>query len=379
MTDGGGGGTTPTFEITGGGYHSCAKALDGTVKCWGDNEFGQSGNGVEPPDGGTTPNVMTPGAVVKLGSGMLHISAGYTHTCALKPDNSVACWGLNGGGQLNGSATPTQSATPVAVSGVTGIVSLGSGFYASCAVQNTGNVKCWGDDSGGQLGDGSKTNNGPKAPVTVQGLNDAVAVSSGGFFACALRKGGAVVCWGQNDVGELGNGGTGESLTPSAVLVSNVAELAVGFEFACARLTDGHVSCWGANDYGQLGNGTSTTNPTPTPVMVSGISDAQSIVAGVFHACAVRSGGNISCWGQNDDGQLGNGQKVADAGTPFPTPSAVTGISNASQMGIVKGFHSCALTQTGAVSCWGANSNGQLGENSTVSNEYSPVNVIGYP
>jgi alpha-tubulin suppressor-like RCC1 family protein len=140
---------------------------------------------------------------------------------------------------------------------------------------------------------------------------------------------------------------------------------------------DGHVSCWGANDYGQLGNGISS-GANPTPVTVNGITDAQSIVAGVFHACAARTGGAISCWGQNDYGQLGNGQKVTDAGAPN-APGAVAGISNATTMGEVKGYHSCALTKTGFVSCWGQNMNGQLGENSMVSNEYSPVNVIGYP
>jgi alpha-tubulin suppressor-like RCC1 family protein len=379
MTDSGGGGPTALFEVSGGGFHSCAKASDGTVKCWGDNEYGQIGNGVTLPDGGPPPNVMTPTTVMSLGTGTLHIGGGYTHQCAIKSDKSVACWGLNSSGQITGSTTPDHTPTPQTVTGVSPAVAIGAGFYSTCAVLDTGAVKCWGDDSGGELGDGTKVASPPKPPVGVQGLTDAVSVSVGGLFACALRKNNSVVCWGQNDRGQLGNGGTGESLTPSAVLVSNAVEIAVGYDFGCARLSDGHVSCWGANDYGQLGNGGSSAGATAMPANVNGISDAQSITAGVWHACAARTGGGISCWGDNDDGELGNGQKVLDAGAPNGTPGAVSGISNANAMGLVKGFHSCALTKTGFVSCWGENVNGELGENSTVSNEYSPVNVIGYP
>jgi alpha-tubulin suppressor-like RCC1 family protein len=290
--------------IAAGGIHSCALTSAGGVKCWGDNRSGQLGDG-------TTTARHTLVAVAGLASGVAAIATGGFHTCALTSAGAVKCWGDNRSGQL-GDGTMTEHNTPLPVSGLSsGVAAITAGDYHTCALTTAGAVKCWGYNSLGQLGDGTTADS--SIPVTVSGLSSGVAaISAGGLHTCALTKAGAVECWGDNREGQLGDGTTTERHAPVAVsgLASGAAAIATGGDHTCARTSTSAVDCWGRNNSGQVGDGTTTERHTP--VAVTGIArDVAAITAGGFHTCALSSSGAITCWGNNPFGQLGDGTKTS--------------------------------------------------------------------
>jgi alpha-tubulin suppressor-like RCC1 family protein len=353
--------------VAAGWGHSCELFPDGTVQCWGDNGYGELGQGIY---GGT---FASPVPVSGLNSAT-GISGSYAATCALLPDQTVKCWGY-GYGQ-----------SPVAISGVSGAVSIsasGSSWSHACAVLATGKVSCWGDNSWGQLGNGSSTppgaNQGSTTAVPVSNISNAIAVAAHAHGTCALLSNGTVQCWGANVAGELGTGTTTGPNTcfppynwpcstipaPAVSGLGNVVAIAAGDgDFVCALLSNGTVSCWGDNSNGQLGDG--TTTPRPAPVAVSGLTGATAVAAGQEHSCALVSGGTVQCWGSNTSGQLGNG-KMSNSLVPV----GVAALSGA--MTISAGnSHSCALLSGGGSRCWGDNTYGQLGNRAAGS---SPIPV----
>jgi alpha-tubulin suppressor-like RCC1 family protein len=351
--------------ITAGSLHTCAMTSGGGVQCWGYNGFGQLGNG-------SGNNSSTPVAVSGLASSVVAITAGRNHTCALTSGGGVQCWGNNFYGEL-GNGSTSDSPTPVAVSGLgSGVVAITAGGLHTCAVTSAGGLQCWGYNFFGELGNGTTTTS--LTPVAVSGLgSDVAAISAGAFHTCALTNGGGVKCWGYNFYAQLGNNSTTNSPTPVAVsgLASGVAAITAGDSHSCAVTSGGGVQCWGWNIYGQLGNGNgSTTSPTPAAVsrLASGV---VAITGGVFHTCALTSGGGVQCWGYNASGQLGNGTTTYGL-----TPVAVNGLTSGAVAISLGTFHTCAMTRGGGVQCWGDNVYGQLG-NTTTTGSLTPVAVSG--
>src|SRR5439155_1249809 len=201
------GALTPT-AVAAGGLHTCMRLPDGTVQCWGRNNFGQLGNG----DGNLTSSSV-PVAVRGLTTAA-GVVTGDAHTCALLGDGTVWCWGRSDDGQLGNGARASAS-TPVPVTNLTGVTAMTAGFYHTCALLPNGTVWCWGRNDEGQLGDG--TTLGRPAPVQVAGITGALAVSGGYHHTCALLSDGTVQCWGRNLEGQLGDGTTTSSSTPVRV------------------------------------------------------------------------------------------------------------------------------------------------------------------
>ncbi|MFN8489085.1 MAG: cohesin domain-containing protein [Caldilineaceae bacterium] len=356
--------TTGVQAIAAGEAHTCALLTTGGVKCWGYNNTGQLGDG-------TTANRPTPNAVSGLTTGGQALAAGYGHTCALLTNGGIKCWGANDNGQLGDGTDSSSHATPGDVTGLTtGGQTVSGGYAHTCALVTGGGVKCWGDNSRGQLGDGTRSNRVMSGDVT--GLTTGVqAFALGANHACVVITGG-VKCWGGNDNGQLGDGTTNLHMTPVNVsgLTSGVQTVAAGDDHTCALTTAGGVRCWGANYAGQLGDG--TTNYHVTPVNVTGLTGGvQAIIAGASHTCALTTAGGVKCWGYNNEGELGNG-----ATANRTTPGDVTGLLSGVKAIAGGAYHTCAVLTTGGVKCWGDNDNGQLGDN-TYDNRPTPVNVTG--
>jgi hypothetical protein len=279
---------------------TCALTASGAVRCWGKGLSGQLGNGQEDDS-------PVPVEVAGLTSPAVSIASGANHACVVLDTGAVRCWGDNNNGQL-GDGSNVASLHPVDVTGFgSGGVAVAGGGLHTCAVTSSGSVRCWGDNTFGQLGNASTTDS--LIPVDVQGLSSgAVVVTTGDFHSCALTSAGAVRCWGDNDFGQIGATGTQYSLTPVDVpgLGSGVIALEAGYKHTCAVLDSGAVRCWGSNEDGQLGN--PSPNATFTPTEVTGISSgAISVTTGYHHSCALLASGGARCWGDNEWGQLGNG------------------------------------------------------------------------
>jgi alpha-tubulin suppressor-like RCC1 family protein len=359
------------LEVALGLQHTCARKPDGTVKCWGDDSRGQTGTGGTGADGGV---VTTPRAVAVMDA--LHIASGQNHTCVVRASGKVSCWGDNQDGQLGNGQTNTRSPTPIDVSNITDASGIACGASFSCALRSGGGVACWGNGLGGQLGNGTKQLQ--PSPVPVSNLNDAIAISAGESHACAVKAGGTLVCWGDGVNGQLGTGDQVERTTPTLVpSLDGIALIAAGSRSTCAAKKTGNVFCWGANEVGQLGSGAANPTPNPSPTAVSGL-DAVALWAGANHACAVRRAGAVACWGAGFQGQIGDGQPRASATTPTPSPAAVSGITNAIGVG-TGGNHSCSPTGVGAILCWGEDAHGELGNGRTAASVPSPESVVGYP
>lgn len=298
------------------------------------------------------------------------IAAGLRHTCAIRDGGAVFCWGVSQHGQLGPNAAPNIS-PPVQVPGLTDAVAVVAGDNYSCALRAAGQVVCWGQNNYGQLGLGF-VNSVPHAPTAIASLPDAVAITAGGSHTCALRANGEVLCWGKNQDGEVGIGVTPQPV-PTPTLVSGLAPataIGAGDAHTCALLATGDVYCWGNSSYGQIGDG-SVGVSVPTPTRAFGLADAVAIAVGREHTCALRATGAVVCWGRNSEGEVGLGF-ASSSPVPTPTQASVTGVAAIAGGGL----HTCALLGTGAVTCWGANSVGQLGRGTKAPFEVTPAPVV---
>lgn len=352
--------------VAAGDYHSCAITAEGGVVCWGSNGSGRLGDG-------TTANSDTPVDVSGLGSGVAAVAAGAHHTCAVTTAGEVRCWGANESGQL-GDGSTTASETPVEVVGLSDAIAVAVGGAHSCALTGAGGIKCWGDNAYGQLGNGTTVD--VPIPVDVVGLSlGASALSAGNGHSCAITSAGALSCWGRNLNGQLGDDSTTNRSTPVGVsgLASGVTAVSAGFSHTCA-IADAGVRCWGGNGLGQVGDGTTTSRDVPVDV-VGATSGAIAISAGGGHSCAITNAG-LLCWGGGQYGELGDGRSLIN-----PVPDAVAGLAGA--VAITAGpAHSCAIDGAGGVYCWGKNNHdgipdtGPLGDGTTT-NRNAPVPVVG--
>jgi alpha-tubulin suppressor-like RCC1 family protein len=361
--------------IAAGWAHTCALTRSGGVSCWGYNKNGELGNG-------KTVDSSMPVEVNGLSAGAVSIGTKEDHTCAVTTDGSVACWGYNEFGQL-GDGTHISRSVPVEVQGLTGKAAVvAAGERHTCVITEPGGIQCWGNNELGQLGNG-ETAYERLSPVDVAGLTSGViGISAAGNQTCALATGGAVSCWGNNKYGQLGDGTSELRRSPVAIdgLEQGVARVAAGWNHTCAVMGNGEVKCWGWNYYGQLGDETKATQSRPVSVRRL-MEDAADVALGLAHTCAVTTAGGVKCWGANASGQLGDGTNLDSI-----VPLSIVGLRSTAAGGPVSEIktrplalgwnHACALTGGGGVKCWGDNAHGQLGDGTTAPRS-APVDVIG--
>lgn len=303
----------------------------------------------------------------------VQVSSRFRHTCALRKQGDISCWGKNTYGQL-GNGNRTDSPRFVKVRGITGARHVEVGRDFSCAILADQRVSCWGNNEDGQLGDGRGAKPGAMSlqPVAVAKLGPVQALSLGHYHACALETGGAVKCWGNGANGQIGSDVTRAFAWPRVIpTVRNVTHVASGANHVCVREGTGIVRCWGRNTEGQMGDGKSGSRIHP--VVVTGIEDAVFVASGDNHSCAMLEGGRVACWGDNHDLQLGPGagsEKKQRTPVPVPELQAVVALAGG-------GRHTCVTVKTGRVMCWGANDEGQLGHIAAPSRRAQPTPVRG--
>jgi hypothetical protein len=335
---------------------------------WGDNSAGELGNATLTPS-------ATPVAVTSLNNAQA-LAAGGRHNLALLTDGTVMAWGDNTFGQLGDATTGTNNDAemPVAVAGLSGVTAIAAGAEHSLALLSNGTVMAWGDNSAGQLGDGTRLSR--DVPVPVKGLSGVTAISAGLLFSVAALSNGTVMTWGSNSHGELGIGNNTDSALPVTVPgLGGVKTVAAGEQHALALLANGTAEAWGANDSGELGDGDSTHGSSPVPVKVRRLTGATAISAGSEHSVALLKSGMVMAWGGNGFFQLARPNGFPGGIGSSNVPLVIHGIKPAKAI-VAAGMFTLTVTTSGTVQAWGDNAFGQLGNNSTSTNDV-PVTVTG--
>jgi alpha-tubulin suppressor-like RCC1 family protein len=350
-------------EVECGGAHTCALTAAGGAKCWGGDNYSQTGTGLYLQSN-------LPHDVVGMQTGVAGISAGSLHTCAVRTDGTVWCWGQNLYQQLGAGLYDIQIGEPVEalLAPTESAASVAAGGQSTCVLLADGTARCWGDDGSGECGNGIdltqciEWNDCIEAlPVVVLGLEASVELGSGTSFSCALSDGIGVWCWGSLRSGydiEPIHYGSNAGQVPG--MNEGIVDLAIGGGVVCGVSSDKALLCMGSNDSGQIGNGNSGTELddyvyVPETIDVGGA--VKQVSAGGSFTCALLESGVVKCWGRNDRGQLGLGY----TGDDLLTPHEVVGIEGEVVDLSAGGSHTCAVISDGSMMCWGDGAGGQLG------------------
>ncbi|CAK0765746.1 RCC1 repeat-containing protein [Gammaproteobacteria bacterium] len=348
--------------VSAGVWHSLAVKSGDTVWAWGYNGSGGLGDG-------TTQDRARPVLVAHL-TGVIAVSAGQSHSLALKSDGTVWAWGANHQGQLGQGAADTDPHTvPRPVANLTQVKAVATRQNHNLALLENGTVWAWGDNALGQLGDGTTTDR--YAPVLVSGLGDVTAVAAGSYHSLALKNDGTVWAWGNNAAGQLGDGSTTKQSRPLQVAgLDGVKAVAAGSQYSLVLKSDGTVWAWGANNYAQLGQDTHDESAHTTPAQVLALSNVTALAAGEAFSLAARQDGTLWGWGSSGNGQLG-----ATSPLTRSVPNPVFNIKDVLKMATSWSFN-LVVTQDGSVWAWGENHAGQLGDGTRV-NRSIPLQVPG--
>jgi len=370
---------TNVQDVFAGEHHTCALIVGGTMKCWGSNFFGQLGSG--------TSNSEFAPVDVPLAT-IAGIGTGGDHTCVRLSDTerTVQCWGRNRDGQLGiGSKGDIPQDTPIQVHGLNFVDDIAGGGDHTCTIRrvddstgtSTAQISCWGKNKSGQLGDGSITDAiTPAFFVTLPATTTPIKVIAGDKHTCGLLSNTTMVCWGENSAGQLGEGTTSDTSQAKAVkdtlgsaTLTGVTAFALGGGHTCAIITGGGLNCWGSNSFGQLAVEKFLQISIPKKVTIGNV---KGIALGDHHTCGLLTNETVSCWGSNEFGELGNGKNVSVA-----TPLTIQGLTSVRSIASGK-THTCAVTTDNGLKCWGNNLYGQLGTGD-IGFHTTPVSVMAIP
>lgn len=371
-------------SVSVGNGHACAIETSGALYCWGRNDFQQLG--FAGPDNPTPRAART-----DLATTWLSVSAGFFHTCAVRRDHRVFCWGHNGYGQLGtGTVSTTGELPPGSVTGTLSFLRVSAGSGSTCGIERApgyiviaqepviGKVYCWGANGDGQLGNGLTSNY--LAPTAVSGTATYTTLSLGDIHACAIVAGtkGTARCWGRGANGQIGDGTANPSNIPKALLEGPTAAVPTprfrtiesGATFSCglgleAGSTDAALYCWGKTWFEPQ-----TNFPVPAVTSLRFI----AITAGAQHTCGITAANTAYCWGINGSGRLGTGS----TSNTIEAPAPVAG-SYRFKMLSAGAEQTCGITMSGLLMCWGSNSRGALGTGSSATESRVPVKVAGQP
>lgn len=363
------------LQVSAGDRHTCGITLTGRLFCWGSDAAGQLG------DGGTNTDQAAPVEIAGPRKVWVQVSAGGFHTCARTIVGQLYCWGSDFWGQRGDGGANTDVGEPVRVTaGATAWADVSAGYQHTCARSVNRHLWCWGNDGSGRLGDDAAVADRTE-PVEVAGATaDWRAVTAGIFHTCAIRTSGRLFCWGLDSAGQLGDGPPlTEQHTPVEVAGGRTdwTAVALGRSHTCGLGRTGSLHCWGWDDAGQLGDDAAHANQA-VPVPVAGETRWRAVAAGGYHTCAIGAGrhgagGTVSCWGLDTYGALGDDAALADQPVPRPvaaSPQRATTLTAGE-------YHTCSTLTPGRLSCWGLDSNGQVGDGGTNTDQPTPVPVAG--
>jgi alpha-tubulin suppressor-like RCC1 family protein len=361
-------------QISAGYSFSCGVLTNGRAYCWGQNSpEGRLGDGTTDSSTSTDPDDWVGDAdkneptAVEGGISFEKVVTGFWHACGLNKTGEVYCWGYGGAGAL-GDGTGSDSAVPVKVSGGIIFEDVVLGANHSCALTPGGDAYCWGYNASGQIGLGTSTL-AYGVPQRIQN-HQFEAIAAGANHNCGITAAGDAYCWGENDVGQIGNGANDNKTEPVAVTTSEqFDEIGTGWAHSCGRNTAGEIYCWGGNQYGQLGDGSITDRNLPDRADPS--STYEQLLAGGSSTCGLDANADAYCWGFNGQGNLGTGGFEAEQ----TNPTVVSG-GYAWNWLSLGGNHTCAIAdQEVDAYCWGDNENGQVGEGTDGNDITTPAMV----
>jgi alpha-tubulin suppressor-like RCC1 family protein len=320
---------TPDRQLSAGGAHTCAVKRDGSLWCWG--RLYSSSHAVDP----VLDRFGRPARVEQLGADVAEVSAGQNHTCARKRDGTLWCWGGNYQGELGQGARDDRLHAPEQVTALGDrVVEIAAGWDRTCARDRDRRVWCWGDAP-----DGNKPEAPP--PTVIDALGEATGgLAAGQGFVCARRGDGTLWC--EDDdflfLRPRANGGVRQV----EALGTATARIAAGRHYACASGLDGALWCWGSEE-----RVVGAVRKASAKILPSG-SGVVDVAAGDDHACALMQDGTLWCWGSNDHGQLGDGTTTSRA-----TPAPVAALKETVVEVAAGSHHTCVRTSQGSVWCWG--------------------------
>ena len=359
------------IDISAGENHACAVNYDGTLWCWGNNEKGQLGN----DNAGTTSSIPVQVQGDLDGKIVKQVSAGGSHTCAVTESEELYCWGLNGNGQVGVGNEENTHYTPIPLN-LTEVHHVSAGGDHTCALVELGTLYCWGNNGNGQLGCGDDCSEQTyNSPQIVNYLSQVQQVAAGQAHTCAINESGVLFCWGNNQAKQAGQSSPEDEYNTPYLVGDlgndNASQVSAGDKHTCAISNTNKLFCWGSNEYKQLGCDVATNIHTPTQVTQFN-SDSEIVSCGTDHTCGVKSG-NIFCWGNNDLGQLGTGQVSDQEQEPqeLGFPTLVQKLS--------AGFKFTCMVSDGVPYCWGDNAEGKLGNDGQTGSYNTPQEVSWPP